>query len=51
VIRGLRLGCTEAAIKALRHWRFQPGERNGVPVDVYFELTVDFLLEHGTRGH
>jgi len=43
VIQGLRMGCTEAAIEALKHWRFRPGERNGVPVDVYFELTVDFI--------
>jgi protein TonB len=44
VLQGLRLGCTEAAIEALKHWRFRPGERDGVPADVYFELTVDFVL-------
>ncbi len=46
VIQGLRMGCTEAAIEALKHWRFKPGERNGIPVDVYFELTVDFIQAH-----
>ncbi|MCK4304376.1 MAG: energy transducer TonB [Candidatus Eisenbacteria sp.] len=44
VVQGLRLGCTEAAIEALKRWRFRPGERNGIPVDVYFALTVDFIL-------
>ena len=44
VLQELRLGCTEAAIDALRRWRFLPGRRNGMPVDVFFELTVDFKL-------
>lgn len=44
VVRGLRMGCTEAAIEALKRWRFRPGERNGVPVDVYYTLTVGFKL-------
>ena len=44
VLHGLGLGCTEAAIQALRRWRFEPGQRQGVPVDVFFELTVDFRL-------
>jgi protein TonB len=44
VVRGLRMGCTEAAIDALKRWRFRPGERNGVPVDVYYTLTVGFKL-------
>jgi periplasmic protein TonB len=44
VVQGLRMGCTEAAIEALKHWRFKPGERNGVPVDVYYTLTVGFKL-------
>lgn len=44
VVQGLRMGCTEAAIEALKRWRFRPGERNGVPVDVYYTLTVGFKL-------
>ena len=44
VIQGLRMGCTEAAIAALKRWRFRPAERNGVPVDVYYTLTVGFKL-------
>lgn len=44
VVQGLRFGCTQAAIEALKNWRFQPGEYRGIPADVYFELTVDFIL-------
>jgi len=44
VVQGLGFGCTEAAIEALKKWRFRPGHRRGLPVDVYFELTVDFIL-------
>jgi len=44
VLQPLRMGCTEAAIEALKRWRFKPGERNGVPVDVYYALTVEFRL-------
>ena len=44
VVRGLGMGCTDAALAALKLWRFKPGERNGEPVDVYFTLTVDFIL-------
>ncbi len=44
VVQGLRMGCTEAAIAALKQWRFRPEERNGVPVDVYYTLTVGFKL-------
>ncbi len=44
VVQGLPMGCTEAAVAALRQWHFQPGQRNGLPVDVYYTLTVDFRL-------
>lgn len=44
VIRGLPMGCTEAAIAALRRWSFRPGERRGVPIAVFFTLSVDFKL-------
>jgi len=45
VVRGLRLGCSEAAVDALRRWRFTPGTRHGEPVDVYMTLDVTFTLE------
>ena len=45
VVRGLRLGCSEAAVDALRRWRFAPGTRSGAPVDVYMTLEVTFKLD------
>lgn len=34
----------EAALAAVRQWRFRPGTLNGRPVDVIFHLTVNFSL-------
>jgi len=46
VLRSLgKLGCDEAAVAALKQWRFQPGEMNGHPVDVIMTLTIKFVLE------
>lgn len=44
VIRGLGLGLDENAISALKQWRFRPGMRNGVPVDVALNIEVNFSL-------
>jgi TonB family protein len=33
-----------AALEALRQWRFEPGRMGGEPVDVLFNLTVNFKL-------
>ena len=35
----------KAARKALKRWRFEPATLNGKPVDVYYNLTVNFRLE------
>jgi TonB family protein len=32
------------AARAVRQWRFLPGRRNGVPVDVLVTVVVDFVL-------
>ncbi len=45
VIQGLRLGCTEAAVAALKRWRFTPAMQYGEPVDVLVGLKVIFRLE------
>lgn len=34
----------QAAIDAVRQWRFEPGRLHGKPVAVYFTLTVNFTL-------
>ena len=44
VIKGLPMGLSEAAEEAVRQWKFKPGTLNGEPVDVIFNLTVNFTL-------
>ena len=44
VLQGLCMGCTEAAIEAVKRWRYKPGMQNGVPVDVYLDVKVEFKL-------
>ena len=45
VLRGLRLGLDEAALDAVRRWKFTPGTLNGQPVPVIFDLTVTYRLQ------
>jgi TonB family protein len=46
VIRSSRpnLGFEEAAIEAVRQWRYQPALQDGTPVDVYITIEVDFEM-------
>lgn len=44
VIKGLPMGLSEEAVRAVRQWKFKPGTMNGQPVDVIFNLTVNFQL-------
>lgn len=44
VVRSLGFGLDENAIRALKQWRFRPGMRNGVPVDVALNIEVNFNL-------
>lgn len=44
LVRGLGLGLDESAIKALKQWRFRPGMKDGVPVDVALNVEVSFTL-------
>ncbi|PYQ50573.1 MAG: energy transducer TonB [Acidobacteria bacterium] len=45
VLKGLSMGLSEAAVDAVRKWKFKPGTMNGEPVDVIFNLTVNFTLQ------
>lgn len=44
VVRSLDPGLDEEAVKAVRQWRFVPGLRAGVPVDVLVSIVVDFHI-------
>lgn len=42
VLKPLPFGLDQAAVEAVRQWRFRPGTRYGRPVDVIFDVTVPF---------
>ncbi len=44
VLKGLPLCLTQQAVKAVREWRFQPATLHGEPVDVYYNLKVNYRL-------
>lgn len=44
VVRSLGFGLDENAMQALKQWRFRPGMRNGVAVDVSLNIEVNFNL-------
>jgi protein TonB len=44
VLKPLPFGLDQAASDAVRKWKFKPGTLNGQPVDVLFNLTVQFKL-------
>ena len=35
-------GFEESAIEAMQKWRYKPGELGGVPVRIYFTVTIEF---------
>ena len=45
VIKGLPLGLTEAAVTAVRTWRFRPATLNGQPISVIYNTTINFRLQ------
>lgn len=45
VIKGLQMGLSDQAVEAVKQWKFRPGTLNGEPVDVLFNLTVNFTLQ------
>jgi TonB family protein len=45
VLKPLPFGLDQAAIDAVKQWKFKPGTLNGEPVDVIFNLVVNFRLD------
>ena len=45
VLKGLPMGLSEAAVEAVKQWKYKPATLNGKPVAVYFNLTVNFQLQ------
>ena len=39
-------GFEEAAIAAVKTWRYHPGLKDGKPVDIYFTVDIDFYWGH-----
>jgi protein TonB len=44
VVQGLGMGLDEAAVAAVRQWRFRPAMRNGEPVATRLGFEVNFRL-------
>ena len=44
VLKVLPFGLDQAAVEAVKKWKFKPGTLNGQPFDVIFNLTVNFKL-------
>jgi len=45
VLRQLPMGLTEAAVEAVKQWKYEPSTLNGRPVDVLVTVTVTFRLQ------
>jgi TonB family protein len=43
-LRSLGAGLDQKAADAVRQWRFNPARRQGVPVDVVVQVSVEFKL-------
>lgn len=45
ILKGLPLGLDQAALEAVKKWKFRPGTLNGQPVPVIYNLTVVYRLQ------
>jgi len=45
VLKGLPDGLDQAAVEAVRTWKFSPAKMDGKPVPVWYTLTVKFTIE------
>lgn len=44
IVKDLPMGLGDSAQRAIKTWRFKPATLNGKPVEVYYNLTVNFRL-------
>lgn len=44
VVKGLGHGLDENAVIAVKEWKYKPAQKDGVPVAVKMEVTVEFFL-------
>lgn len=45
ILKGLPMGLDQQAVAAIKQWEFEPATRDGQPVAVYYNLTVEFRLD------
>ena len=45
VLKSLPMGLDQASVEAVSRWRFAPARVDGVPVPVFYNLTINFLLQ------
>ncbi len=45
VLKPLPMDLDRAAVEAVKQWKFEPGTLNGEPVDVFFNLSINFKLD------
>jgi protein TonB len=46
VLQGLGKGLDQSAAKTVSTWRFTPSMKNGKPVAVRVDVTINFILQH-----
>jgi TonB family protein len=51
VLKGLPMGLDQAALDAIKTWKFKPATREGHPVSVYYVLTVNFQVDDSPFGY
>ena len=44
VLKGAHKDLDRAAVAAIEQWRYEPVKKDGIPIPVYFTVTVDFKL-------
>jgi protein TonB len=45
LLHGVHPSLDQAAVEAIRTWRFEPALLDGEPVAVYYNLTINFRLD------